>query len=65
MAVAGLDKDPKVDFERVALLSKSLVSNHETATKLSIGMSGDYLEALQFGATHLRIGSAITGNRQY
>lgn len=65
MAVAGLDKDPKVDFERVALLSKSLVSNHETANKLSIGMSGDYLEALQFGATHLRIGTAITGNRQY
>lgn len=65
MAVAGLDVDPKVDFERVAKLSESLVSTHETATNLSIGMSGDYLDALEFGATHLRIGTAITGNREY
>lgn len=65
MAVAGLDTDPKVDFERVAKLSASIVSTHQTATNLSIGMSGDYLDALQFGATHLRIGTAITGNRQY
>ena len=65
MAVAGLDTDPKKDFELVAKLSESLISEHETATKLSIGMSGDYLDALQFGATHLRIGTAITGNRQY
>jgi len=28
-------------------------------------MSGDYEVALRFGATHLRIGTAITGQRQY
>lgn len=65
MAVAGLDVDPRVEFERVAKLSETLVSKHETASGLSLGMSGDFLEALQFGATHLRIGTAITGNRQY
>lgn len=63
MAVAALDAAPSAEFERVAKLSQQLVSNHPKAGGLSIGMSNDYLEALQFGATHLRIGTAITGNR--
>jgi uncharacterized pyridoxal phosphate-containing UPF0001 family protein len=33
------------------------------ATDLSLGMSGDFVEAISRGATHLRIGSAITGKR--
>lgn len=63
MAVAGLEHEPEKEFETVAELSKSLVVEHPEATRLSIGMSNDYLEALQYGATHLRIGSAITGIR--
>ena len=63
MAVAGLDVEPAKDFERVAILSEKLVSQHPLATGRSIGMSGDYLAALTFGATHLRIGTAITGKR--
>lgn len=63
MAVAGLDVDPRFDFERIAKLSEKLAAIHPTATARSIGMSGDYIEALSFGATHLRIGTAITGNR--
>ena len=65
MAVAGLDVEPTRDFERVAVLSEKLVLQHPEATGRSIGMSVDYLEALSFGATHLRIGTAITGNRTY
>lgn len=65
MAVASVDQEPASEFERVALLSQSLVREHPSAGGLSIGMSNDYVEALQFGATHLRIGTAITGNRQY
>jgi pyridoxal phosphate enzyme (YggS family) len=65
MAVASLDAQPEFDFERMARLSDTLQREHKTATGLSIGMSNDYLQALQFGATHLRIGTAITGNRQY
>lgn len=65
MAVASLDAEPESDFERMAKMSETLVSEHETANCLSIGMSNDYLKALEFGATHLRIGTAITGNRQY
>jgi len=33
------------------------------ATFLSMGMSQDYADAIAEGATHLRIGTAITGNR--
>lgn len=65
MAVASLDVAPEREFERMALLSQSLLLEHPAATELSIGMSNDFALALQFGATHLRIGTAITGNRQY
>ena len=34
-----------------------------TATAISAGMSGDFREAILEGATHLRIGTAITGKR--
>ena len=65
MAVASLEASPERDFETIAALSMELRKNHPNASGLSIGMSGDYIEALSFGATHLRIGTAITGNRQY
>lgn len=65
MAVAGLGEEPDHEFERIAKLSEELCRSHPTATGRSIGMSGDFLNALSFGATHLRIGTAITGNRQY
>ena len=32
---------------------------------VSIGMSGDYTVAMEYGATHVRIGSAIFGARTY
>ena len=63
MAVASLNGEPTRDFELVANLSEQLTAEHPTAKQLSIGMSGDFIEALSFGATHLRIGTAITGNR--
>ena len=63
MAVGGLEVDPRAEFERVAVLSAELVREHPSANKISAGMSGDYLEALEYGATHLRIGTAITGKR--
>ena len=31
---------------------------------LSMGMSGDYEEAIKFGATHIRVGSALFGSRE-
>ncbi|MGV8968927.1 MAG: YggS family pyridoxal phosphate-dependent enzyme [Microbacteriaceae bacterium] len=63
MAVAPLDEEPARAFERVVAASERLLTVVSTATDLSIGMSGDFREAILAGATHLRIGSAITGNR--
>lgn len=34
-------------------------------TELSMGMSGDYVEAIQEGATFVRLGTAVFGNRNY
>jgi pyridoxal phosphate enzyme (YggS family) len=63
MAVAPLDVEPRGAFARVRALSERLRLVAPEATDLSMGMSGDFREAILEGATHLRIGSAITGNR--
>ena len=33
--------------------------------KLSMGMSGDFQKAIMLGATHIRVGQAIMGERTY
>lgn len=63
MGVAALDRDPRVDFETIASCSQELQKAHPRAKYISAGMSHDFEQALEFGATHLRIGTAITGNR--
>jgi pyridoxal phosphate enzyme (YggS family) len=63
MGVGGLDKDPAVEFERLAGLSAKLQILAPEAKGLSMGMSSDFEVAIGYGATHLRIGSAITGKR--
>jgi len=63
MAVAPVDEDPNAAFERVALASQRLQTVIPGARFISAGMSHDYPQAIAHGATHLRIGSAITGNR--
>jgi pyridoxal phosphate enzyme (YggS family) len=63
MGVGGLDKDPAIEFERLAGLSIQLQKIAPEAKGLSMGMSSDFEVAIGFGATHLRIGTAITGKR--
>jgi uncharacterized pyridoxal phosphate-containing UPF0001 family protein len=63
MAVAPLDEEPRAAFARVRGASESLKRIAPTATAISAGMSGDFREAILEGATHLRIGTAITGKR--
>lgn len=63
MGVVGLGIEPAVDFERIAQASQTLRKIAPFAQYISAGMSGDFEEAIGFGATHLRIGTAITGNR--
>ncbi|GAA4146523.1 YggS family pyridoxal phosphate-dependent enzyme [Leifsonia shinshuensis] len=63
MAVAPLDEEPARAFERVRLASERVRRLAPDAAAISAGMSQDYREAVAAGATHLRIGTAITGNR--
>lgn len=63
MAVAPLGEEPRSAFARVRTLSERLARTAPNATALSMGMSGDYSDAILEGATHLRIGTAITGIR--
>lgn len=63
MAVAGLGVDPRVDFDRAVSASFELQRAVPAAKMLSMGMSEDFELAIQMGATHIRVGSAITGPR--
>lgn len=62
MAVAPLGEKPEAAFERLAKIRAQFQANYP-APFLSAGMSGDYLTAISFGATHVRIGSSILGSR--
>lgn len=63
MAVAPLDEDPAPAFARLRAISDDVRTVEPEATWISAGMTGDFVEAISAGATHLRIGSAITGPR--
>lgn len=63
MAVAPLDVPPARAFEALPSLSETVRSVVPDATWISAGMTADFAEAIAAGATHLRIGSAITGPR--
>jgi len=64
LPVAGLMAIPPADVEPApyfALLAK-LARRHDVAG-LSMGMSGDYETAVSIGATHVRVGTALFGER--
>ncbi|MFJ2370144.1 YggS family pyridoxal phosphate-dependent enzyme [Microbacterium sp. NPDC087665] len=63
MAVAPLDEEPASAFARLRDVSDGVRAVAPDAEWISAGMTGDFVEAIAAGATHLRIGSAITGPR--
>jgi pyridoxal phosphate enzyme (YggS family) len=63
MAVAPLDWEPSRAFDLLASISGRFRTEFPQATLLSAGMSGDLEAAVAAGATHVRVGSAILGNR--
>lgn len=63
MAVAPLDEEPAAAFARLRACAERVRGVVPDATWISAGMTADFAEAIAAGATHLRIGSAITGPR--
>jgi uncharacterized pyridoxal phosphate-containing UPF0001 family protein len=63
MAVAPLGWQPDRAFETLAAIAARARANYPQAVLLSAGMSGDVEQAIQHGATHVRLGSAVLGNR--
>jgi len=64
MAIPPADVDPRPFFEEMARLSSALGRRVAGATWLSMGMSDDFEVAIARGATHVRVGTAIFGERQ-
>lgn len=66
LPIIGLMVIPPVDEEasmHFALLRK--IAQRNDLENLSMGMSSDFEKAITFGATHVRVGSAIFGERDY
>jgi PLP dependent protein len=58
MCIPPVEEEPAVHFAFLAKMAREL-----GLPRLSMGMSGDYETALQFGATDIRVGSAVFGAR--
>lgn len=58
MCIPPVDEEPSLHFALLAKLAK-----RNDLTGLSMGMSGDFERAIAQGATHIRVGSAIFGER--
>ena len=58
MCIPPVDEEPSLHF---ALLRE--IARRQGLAALSMGMSGDYEIAIHFGATHVRVGTAIFGAR--
>ncbi len=63
MAVAPRGEPVRPAFARLRAVAERLVMDHPQATVISAGMSGDLEVAVAEGATHLRIGTALFGER--
>ena len=58
MCIPPKDEDPEISFSRMNYLKKKM-----NFKELSMGMSSDYLDAIKYNSTFLRIGSSIFGPR--
>ena len=63
MAVAPLDEDPRAAFQNLQAIRADFIREFPEALWCSAGMSGDFAAAIEFGATHVRVGSSILGSR--
>ena len=59
MCMPPVTESPKLHF---ALLKK--IAKENSINQLSMGMSGDYLEAIMLNATYIRLGTVLFGERK-
>ena len=50
-------------FKKAKEIQIKIKTKIKTCTNLSMGMTNDYVDAIKEGATHIRIGTALFGNR--
>ncbi|HKS52279.1 MAG TPA: YggS family pyridoxal phosphate-dependent enzyme [Pseudonocardiaceae bacterium] len=63
MAVAPLGREPEAAFAMLRDAAARLRSAHPGAVELSAGMSGDLEQAIAYGSTCVRVGTALLGDR--
>ena len=63
MSVAPLNMTSNQAFSKLEKIRSEFIKTYPLAKMLSAGMSDDLEEAVSHGATHLRIGSALLGER--
>ncbi len=64
MAVAPLEVPPAVAFGKLRGVAETVRSAHPGAVMISAGMSDDLEPAIEAGATHVRVGTALLGGRR-
>jgi PLP dependent protein len=64
MAVAPLGADAGGAFRKLARVADDVRSAHPEAVMISAGMSDDLEQAIEAGATHVRVGTALLGGRR-
>jgi hypothetical protein len=64
MAVAPMGMDPAAAFGALRASAAAVRLVRPQAAIISAGMSSDMEEAIAAGATHLRIGTALLGDRK-
>ena len=65
LPITGLMCIPPIDEEAAIHFGfLNTLASRNNLTGLSMGMSSDYEEAIRFGATHIRVGSALFGSRE-
>ena len=65
MSVPPVNYEPGAAFKEIGAIHRRFTALFPQAPSLSAGMSGDYMLALEHGATHIRVGSKILGARSY
>ncbi len=64
MAVAPLGSAADVAFRKLSKIADAVRSSHPGAVMISAGMSDDLEQAIEAGATHVRVGTALLGSRR-